>query len=104
MCGISSINTSADVRQKILDELTAKGVMHRNKPIPLNTFYAILRNQKYIGIAHLSDGVYTDMYPPIIPKPLFDEVQIILERNKRGSKSPTTDYLLKGNVIYANGQ
>ena len=62
----------------ILDELTAKGVMHRNKPIPLNTFYAILRNQKYIGIAHLSDGVYTDMYPPIIPKPLFDEVQIIL--------------------------
>ena len=83
----------------ILDELTAKGVMHRNKPIPLNTFYAILRNQKYIGIAHLSDGVYTDMYPPIIPKPLFDEVQIILERNKRGSKSPTTDYLLKGKCI-----
>ena len=64
----------------------------------------MLHNPKYIGIAHLSDGVYDNIYPPIVPKPLFDEVQAILAKNKLGAKSRDTDYLLKRNVICANGQ
>lgn len=40
----------------------------------------MLHNPKYIGIAHLSDGVYDNIYPPIVPKPLFDEVQAILAK------------------------
>ena len=78
----------------ILNELTAQGIGRRNKPFPINTFYSILHNPKYIGIAKLSDGVYTNIYPPIISKELFDEVQVILEKNKRGARSKDTDYLL----------
>lgn len=59
----------------------------------------MLHNPKYIGIAHLSDGVYDNIYPPIVPKPLFDEVQAILAKNKLGAKSRDTDYLLKRKCI-----
>lgn len=83
----------------ILRELTAQGVKHRSKPFAVNTFYDMLHNPKYIGIAHLSDGVYDNIYPPIVPKPLFDEVQAILAKNKLGAKSRDTDYLLKRKCI-----
>ena len=52
----------------ILNELTAQGIGKRNKPFPINTFYSILHNPKYIGIAHSSDGIYTNIYPPSSPK------------------------------------
>ena len=83
----------------ILHELTAQGVKHHSKPFAVNTFYDMLHNPKYIGIAHLSDGVYDNIYPPIVPKPLFDEVQAILAKNKLGAKSRDTDYLLKRKCI-----
>ena len=83
----------------ILNELTAQGIGKRNKPFPINAFYSILHNPKYIGIAHSSDGIYTNIYPPIISKELFDEVQIILEKNKRGARSKDTDYLLARKCI-----
>lgn len=82
--------------KRIIADLTNRGALRKGKPFALNTFYAILRNKKYIGIAELSDGVYTDIYPPIVPKALFDEVQGILAKNKIGSKSVKVDYLLKG--------
>ena len=82
--------------KRIIADLTDKGVLRKGKPFALNTFYAMLRNKKYIGVAELSDGVYTDIYPPIVPKALFDEVQGILAKNKIGSKSIKVDYLLKG--------
>lgn len=83
----------------ILNELTAQGIGRRNKPFPINTFYSILHNPKYIGVANLSDGAYTNIYPPIIPKELFEKVQMILEKNKRGSRSKDTDYLLTRKCI-----
>ena len=83
----------------ILNELTARGIGRRNKPFPINTFYSILHNPKYIGVANLSDGAYTNIYPPIIPKELFEKVQMILEKNKRGSRSKDTDYLLTRKCI-----
>ena len=82
--------------QAIAAELTDQGITHNGKPFSKNQIYAMLRNKKYIGIAELSDGVYTEMYPPIVPRLLFDEVQAIVAKNKIGSKSVKTDYLLRG--------
>lgn len=84
--------------KQILKDLTARGITHiHNKPFAINTLYDMLRKEKYIGITRFSDGsVYDTIYPPIVPKPLFDEVQTILAKNKLGSKSVKMDYLLKG--------
>lgn len=79
----------------IAEELTEQGITHNGKPFSKNQIYAMLRNKKYIGIAEMSDGVYTEMYPPIVPRPLFDEVQAIVAKNKIGSKSVKVDYLLR---------
>lgn len=78
-------------------ELTAKGVLYKGKPFATNTLYDMLRAEKYIGIHHSRDGnTYLNIYPPIISKELFDEVQRILAVNKIGSKSVKTEFLLKG--------
>ncbi len=79
----------------IVAELTAKGITHNRKAFSENQIYTMLRNKKYIGIAEMSDGVYTEMYPAIVPRLLFDEVQAIVAKNKIGSKSVKTDYLLR---------
>ena len=84
--------------KEIKADLTAKGVTYKGKPFATNTLYDMLRAEKYIGIHRCRDGVYDNIYPAIIPKPLFEEVQRILTINKVGGKSVKTDFLLKGKV------
>ena len=83
----------------IIAELAAKGIRHRGKVFPMNTLYGMLRLEKYIGITRHKDGVYANIYPAIVPKPLFDEVQRILERNKIGSRSNETEYYLRNKLF-----
>ena len=83
----------------IIAELAAKGIRHRGKVFPMNTLYGMLRLEKYIGITRHKDGVYDNIYPAIVPKPLFDEVQRILERNKIGSRSNETEYYLRNKLF-----
>ncbi len=87
----------------IIKELTAMGKTYRGKPFAMNTVYGILRNEKYIGIYRINDEVLTNMYPQIVDEKIYNRVIAILERNKRGSRSAETNYLLKHNVVYANG-
>ncbi len=84
---------------EILDELHAKGITHRGRPIAKSTFYDFLRNPKYIGIAEYPDGVYDNIFPAIIPKSLFDEVQRRLQLNKLGKNCVKAEYLLKRKCI-----
>ena len=88
----------------IIKELTAMGKTYRGKPFAMNTVYNILRNEKYIGIYRINDEVLTNMYPQIVDKNIYNRVNAILKRNKRGSRSVETNYLLKHNMLYANGQ
>ena len=87
----------------IIKELTAMGKTYRGKPFAMNTVYGILRNEKYIGIYRINDEVLTNMYPQIVDEKIYNRVLAILERNKWGSRSAEINYLLKHNVLYANG-
>lgn len=85
--------------KNIVYELNEKGLTKNGKPFALTTVYDILRLEKYIGICRYSEGIYTNIYPAIIDASLFNEVRMILARNKKGSNSVNTDYLLKGKLI-----
>lgn len=85
--------------KNIVYDLNEKGLTKNGKPFALTTVYDILRLEKYIGICRYSDGIYTNIYPQIVPTELFNEVQMILANNKKGSSSTKADFLLKGKLI-----
>jgi len=85
--------------EEILNELTNNRVYHRGKPIRKSTFYDMLHREEYTGITHCKNGTYNNLYPAIVPKPLFDEVQRRLAINKLGGNSIKTDFLLKRKCI-----
>ena len=43
--------------------------------------------------------VYTNIFPPIVPEALFEEVGSILLKNKHGGTSREVEFLLKGKLI-----
>ena len=83
----------------IIADLTAKGITYKGKPFALNTIYYMLRMKRYIGVYHCAGTDYLNIYPPIVPKSLFEEVGRILEKNKIGSVSREVEFLLKGKLI-----
>ena len=87
------------IAKDIIADLTEKGVTYHGKPFALNTLYGMLRLRKYIGICNCAGTEYDNIYPPIVPTALFDEVGRILEKNKIGSKSREVEFLLKGKLI-----
>lgn len=61
-----------------------------------NSFNAMLRNDKYIGVYRYMDVVIKDGIPPIIDKDLFDKVQTIRNNNhktKARTKAKETYFL-----------
>lgn len=88
-------NTAID----IIDALNDKGLTYLGKPFNKKTIYRMLRLKKYIGIYEIHDQTYDNIYPAIVPVSLFNEVQHILEKNKLGSASRATSFLLKGKLI-----
>lgn len=87
------------IAKDIAEDLTAQGITHNGRPFATTTIYHMLRLKKYIGICNCAGQDYDNIYPPIIPKALFDEVGCILEKNKIGSRSTGVEYLLKGKLL-----
>lgn len=87
------------VGRELIDELKVKGITKNGKPIPLNTLYNMLRDEKYIGLFRYGGETYTNIYPPIVPASLFEEVGIILIRNKQGGKSRNVVFMLKDKLV-----
>ena len=85
--------------KEIIADLTAQGILRKGKPFAPNTIYNMLKTERYIGIYKYKGEIYPDIYPAIIPKPLFDKVQMITQRNKLGSRSTQVELLLK-NKLY----
>ena len=85
--------------KEILQNLAEKGIAYKGRPFAMNTVYQMLRLEKYIGICRYDEGVYDNIFPAIVPKQLFDDVKAILAKNKIGSRSVQTDFLLKGKLI-----
>lgn len=87
------------IAKDIIADLTTKGITHLGKPFEINTLYKMLRLRKYIGICNCAGKDYDNIYPPIVPVALFEEVGCILENNKIGSKSNKVEFLLKGKLV-----
>ena len=87
------------MHKDIISDLSAKGILYHGKPFAVNTIYNILHLKKYTGICTYSGEIYTNIFPQIIPTALFESVEKILAKNKIGSKSRETDFLLKKKII-----
>lgn len=87
-CGITA--------KKLLEEVTEKGILHRGKPFMKNTFYYLLRLEKYTGVCRdRKTGEIYECFPEIVPKDLFYNVQSMMKSNKSGSRSAHTEHLLR---------
>ena len=64
----------------------------------------MLNNERYHGIVRHGGEVYTNMFPAIVPDDIFEIVQRKAEENHYGKHDSPEEYLLKFNVICANGQ
>lgn len=88
----------------ILKDLAAKGITYKGRPFVRNSVYNILRNEKYSGVYKHGEEVIANMYPQIVPTELYEKVRAIVNKNKFGKRSVKADFLLRHNVICANGQ
>ncbi len=82
----------------IIAELTAKGILYKNKRFATNTVYNILKNEKYSGIYKHGEEVIDNMYPRIIDDELFEKVRKIVNANKFGKRSVQVVYLLRNKL------
>jgi hypothetical protein len=79
----------------IIDELRERGVLYRGKPFAKSTFYRLITSEKYIGIFRHGNEVFTNIYPPIVSKKVFEAVKTRLDSNKYGKHKADVCYLLK---------
>ena len=87
-------------KQQIANELNARGYQTKNgKAFTINSITKILQNRVYIGEHDFADVKRT--CPAIISKELFEEVQQLLERNKKsyGRKVSETFFSLSGKLF-----
>lgn len=83
----------------ICRELNALGIRtSRGAEFNKNSLRTMLHNEKYIGVYKCQDIRLEDMIPPIISKELFQQVQDLLEKNKKApaSAKAKVDYMLSG--------
>ena len=88
--------------RKIIETLTSKGILHREKPFATNTVYFLLRNEKYLGVYKYKDEIIDNMYPQIISQELFNKVKEKIDSNKYGKKSIRLVYLLRNKLKCGN--
>jgi len=85
---------------EIIELLTERGIMNNTgKPFLPNAIYKILHNKKFIGIYEVNGEVYTNIFPPIVPQDIFEQVQQRIAHNKLGQKSKEVSFLLKGKIV-----
>ena len=85
----------------IIANLTAQGILYKRKPFLKNTVYGILKNEKDSGAYHQGEEVIDNMYPQIIPQPLFDIVRKKVEKNHYGKRSVQAVYLFRNKITCA---
>ena len=84
--------------RNIIDNLTSKGVLYKDKPFASNTIYNILKNEKYTGIYRHEDEIITNMYPKILDKALYDKVKAKTKINFVGKQSVRNKFLLRNKL------
>ncbi len=89
-----------------LDERGLRSKPHRRngipKALPKNRVHRMLRNRYYIGKVIFKDQEYQGEHVPLIPEPLFNKVQALLEsRRLSETRYRTHDHYLKGSIFCA---
>ena len=81
----------------IIRILTEEGIYNRDgKPFTPSMIYKMLDNQKYTGVyEHPTEGTYYDLYPQIVPIPLFEQVKALRKYCAKGGLTEDVQYLLK---------
>lgn len=82
----------------IIEELTSAGIMNHGKPFARTTVYNILKNEKYSGVLKHGDEVFTNIYPRIVPKEVYDIVREKINENAYGKHDSDVVYLLKNKI------
>ena len=80
----------------IAEELNSQGIRHNGKEFSDNYIGKLLKNTRYYGLAIINEEEYTNIYPPIISKDLFDRCSKSSDFNKSRKshfKSLTTNML-----------
>ena len=88
--------------QTIADELKAKNFRRKQGQLITHKFiYKILHDKRYMGIVTHQGTDYDKIFPPIISKELWLQVNAINEENKNapGRKKEIYDYILSGKLI-----
>ena len=80
----------------IVRELGNKGITNRGKPFTVNSIYFMLQQEKYTGVYNFNGETFTDVYPAIIPKELYQTVRKRVDANKTGKHVIGVDYILMG--------
>lgn len=88
----------------IIADLSSRNIFYYGKPFVQNTIYKILKNERYSAIYRFNGEVFDNIYPQIVPTDIFEKVRKKVNENRYGKKSLEVDFLLRHNVIYANGQ
>ena len=96
---IFSEYTNGTIVDKIINNLTQKGILNKGKPFAKNTIYNMLRNEKYTGVLKSGDTVYTNIYPRIISDDVFNAIRRRNEENRYGTRSTEVIYMLRNRLV-----
>lgn len=83
----------------IMRELNNKGIQNKGRPFGKSNMQRILSNEKYIGIVRCGGEVYTNIYPPILDKHLFEYVRNKVLNNRYGRHLEDVVYLLRERLV-----
>jgi hypothetical protein len=58
-----------------------------------------LANEKYSGVYHYNNETFTNIYPQIVPTPVFETIQTMIKNNKYGKRDENMPYLFRNKMI-----
>ena len=82
----------------ILLMLEAKGIKYRRRPFNYYVVSRILESEHYTGVYHYGNEEYTNMYPQIIDKELYERVRA-KSRSLLGGISKITNYIFSRKLV-----
>ena len=88
--------------KSIANDLKERNVRRKNgKLVDQKYVYVILHDKRYIGEVEHQGTTYYNIFPPIITKEVWDQVNAINEENKQAPsrKKEIFDYILSGKLI-----
>ncbi|NKB54564.1 MAG: recombinase family protein [Rhizobiaceae bacterium] len=86
---------------------TRKGKKTGDQPFSRGALFRLLRNRTYLGMIVHKDTVHPGMHPAIVESELFEEVQSLMDANKRRtseSRNNVADAPLVGRIFDADGE